>query len=232
MRQPRAAKCKPARARSPTVGGTTTIQQTSPTLTLGWRSFNVAPNETVNFVQPSAIALAVNPSRHQRQPDSGVNANGQVFLVNANGVLFAPTRSRCRRAGGHHAGHECRLRAGNPALRRRGPRQVLNQGVTGERGRLVALMANRAHNQGMISARRGTVALGAGSAVTLTSTPTACSTCRWSAALATWRRTGAMQADGGRVVLAAGAGGDPGQRGQQQRRHRSPTVNRNGVIGS
>ncbi|MFT5034861.1 MAG: large exoprotein involved in heme utilization and adhesion, partial [Litorivivens sp.] len=41
-------------------GVTTTINQTSQNLSLNWQSFNVGSQEAVNFVQPSASAIAVN----------------------------------------------------------------------------------------------------------------------------------------------------------------------------
>src|SRR4051794_35270278 len=41
-------------------GATTIITQTTPTLGLSWTGFNVGAAETVNFVQPSASAIAVN----------------------------------------------------------------------------------------------------------------------------------------------------------------------------
>ena len=41
-------------------GTTTTIKQNTPALGLDWLSFNVAANETVNFVQPGSNAIAVN----------------------------------------------------------------------------------------------------------------------------------------------------------------------------
>ena len=71
-------------------GSTTTIQQSSPTLSLNWTSFNIAPAETVNFVQPSAAALAVNRilGTDGTQILGRLNANGQVYLINPNGVLF------------------------------------------------------------------------------------------------------------------------------------------------
>ena len=36
-------------------GNTTTINQSSPNLSLSWESFNMGVNETVNFVQPSWV---------------------------------------------------------------------------------------------------------------------------------------------------------------------------------
>jgi large exoprotein involved in heme utilization and adhesion len=40
-------------------GATTTIQQATQNLAINWQNFNIAPQETVNFVQPSATAVAV-----------------------------------------------------------------------------------------------------------------------------------------------------------------------------
>jgi filamentous hemagglutinin family protein len=71
-------------------GSTTTVTQTSQNLALNWASFNVAAQETVNFVQPSATAIAVNRifDTNGSQILGRVNANGQVYLVNPNGILF------------------------------------------------------------------------------------------------------------------------------------------------
>ena len=65
-------------------GATTTIQQASPNLSLNWQSFNIAPQETVNFVQPSASAVAVNRiyDNNGTQILGRLNANGQVYLIN------------------------------------------------------------------------------------------------------------------------------------------------------
>ena len=72
------------------VGNTTTINQSSQNLSLNWQSFNVAANETVNFVQPSASAIAINRiyDTNGSQIMGRLNANGQVYLINPNGVLF------------------------------------------------------------------------------------------------------------------------------------------------
>jgi filamentous hemagglutinin family protein len=71
-------------------GGTTTINQTSDKLSINWQSFNVGKSETVNFVQPSASALAVNRilDTQGSQILGKINANGQVWLINPNGVIF------------------------------------------------------------------------------------------------------------------------------------------------
>ncbi|MBC7600171.1 MAG: filamentous hemagglutinin N-terminal domain-containing protein, partial [Polaromonas sp.] len=71
-------------------GTTTTIQQASQNLSLNWKSFNIAPQETVNFVQPSASAIAVNRifDTSGTKILGQLNANGQVYLINPNGILF------------------------------------------------------------------------------------------------------------------------------------------------
>jgi hypothetical protein len=41
-------------------GNTTTIEKSSPTLTLTSQSFNITPQQRVDFVQPSSSAIAIN----------------------------------------------------------------------------------------------------------------------------------------------------------------------------
>ena len=71
-------------------GSTTTINQASQNLSLNWQSFNIAPSETVNFVQPNASAIAVNRifDTNGSQILGQLNANGQVYLINPNGIVF------------------------------------------------------------------------------------------------------------------------------------------------
>ena len=69
---------------------TTTISQSSQNLSLQWTSFNTGAAETVNFVQPSNSAIAVNRilDSSATQFFGKLNANGQVYVINPNGVLF------------------------------------------------------------------------------------------------------------------------------------------------
>ena len=69
---------------------TTTITQSSGQASLNWQSFNISKGETVNFIQPSANAVAVNRIADVQgsQILGQLNANGQVWLINPNGLLF------------------------------------------------------------------------------------------------------------------------------------------------
>lgn len=69
---------------------TTLIEQGSDKAILEWSSFNVAAGDRVLFVQPSAASIVLN--RVVGGDPSGIygslEANGIVFLVNPNGVVF------------------------------------------------------------------------------------------------------------------------------------------------
>ena len=74
-------------------GQVMTVTQASPKLATDWQSFNIGSGSTVNFVQPSSSAVALNRvlGSDVSLIQGALNANGQVFLVNPNGVLFTST---------------------------------------------------------------------------------------------------------------------------------------------
>ncbi|GAB2562332.1 filamentous hemagglutinin N-terminal domain-containing protein [Dyella jejuensis] len=155
------------------VGAVTTIRQGSPTLTLDWQDFDIAPNQTVNFVQPGSSAIAVNrifsstPSAIYGQ----LNANGQVWLINPNGILFG--QGAQVNVGGLVAStldlDDSTLASNTRSFGGTGKGSVINEGaITIANGGYAALIGNQVSNRGVISAQLGTVALGGGSAVTLT----------------------------------------------------------------
>ncbi len=156
-------------------GASTNITQASQNLSLNWQSFNVAAQETVTFLQPSAAAIAVNRifDTNGSQILGHLNANGQVYLINPNGILFG--QGAQVNVGGLVASTLDIANASNGSVSfaGSGAGSVINQGAinaagNGHGGGYVALLGNTVSNQGTISAQLGTVALGAGSAVTLT----------------------------------------------------------------
>src|SRR3989304_394020 len=71
-------------------GTTTTITQNTQNLAINWQSFSIGSNEAVRFNQPNASAIALNRvlGQNPSQILGSLSANGQVFVLNPNGVLF------------------------------------------------------------------------------------------------------------------------------------------------
>ncbi len=71
-------------------GSTLTVHQTTGNATLNWQSFNISADGAVKFVQPSASAVALNQiyDSNPSQIFGALNANGRVFLINQNGIVF------------------------------------------------------------------------------------------------------------------------------------------------
>jgi filamentous hemagglutinin family protein len=193
-------------------GLTTTIQQTSQNLSLNWQSFNVGAQETVNFVQPSASAIAINRifDANGSQIMGRVNANGQVYLVNPNGILFG-SGSQIN-VGGLVAStldiQDANLNTSARTFSGSGPGRILNLGtINAASGGYVALLGNQVSNQGSVVAQLGSVVLGGGSAVTLNFNGNSLvnMVVEQSVLNSLAENGGLIKADGGRVVLSAGA---------------------------
>ena len=71
-------------------GNTLDINQTSNRAIIDWSSFNIASGEKTVFNQPSASSIALNRvnDANPSQILGKLTANGQVVLVNPNGVFF------------------------------------------------------------------------------------------------------------------------------------------------
>ena len=74
-------------------GATTTINQASQNMAINWQSYNVNSNETVQYKQPNTSSISLNRilSNDGSTIAGHINANGQVILVNPNGIFFTPT---------------------------------------------------------------------------------------------------------------------------------------------
>ena len=203
------------------VSGTATIGQSDNTLTidqgsqkaiLNWQSFSIGADQTVTFNQPNSSAVALN--RVLGSDPSAIyghlNANGQVFLVNPNGVYFAPgarvnvggiiastldiTNQDFLDGTYHFAGSSS---AG-----------VRNDGsIHAATGGYVAFIGANVSNNGTIATPEGTTALGAGGSVDLTLAGNGLLSFKVSSAAlnALVQNGGVMAADGGTVILSAQA---------------------------
>lgn len=194
--------------------GTMTVNQTSQNAALNWQSFNIGAAEAVRFVQPNSSSVALNrvigsdPSRIL----GSLTANGKVFLVNPNGILFGKGASV--NVGGLVAStrniSDSDFMAGNYKFAGTGGGSILNQGIINADGGYVALLSAHVANEGTISARLGTVALAAGDGLTLDVVGDGLLNVAVSEAAvnALVQNGGMIQADGGHVLMTAQAAGN------------------------
>ncbi len=154
-------------------GINTTINQTTPKLAINWQQFGSAAGEHIQFNQPGASAIALNRvvGNEQSQLMGSLSANGQVFILNPNGILFG--KGAQVNVGGLVAStlnmSDADFMAGNYRFAgSNSSGKIENHGNLSTNGGIIALIAPAVENQGNITAHGGQVALTAGSQVTLT----------------------------------------------------------------
>jgi filamentous hemagglutinin family protein len=156
-------------------GPALTVVQHTDRAVLDWSSFNIAPGETTRFDQPSASSAILNRI-HDQDPskiEGNLSANGQVFLVNPNGMVFgkgAKVDVGSLAATSAGMADDAFMRGGSLEFRRRGnaDAKIVNEGhITVREGGLAALVAPEVRNDGSISAKAGKVAMASGDTVTL-----------------------------------------------------------------
>jgi len=191
----------------------TTINQSTQNAAINWQSFNIASGEAVRFNQPSSSSVTLNRVLGA-DPSSifgSLSANGKVFLVNPNGILFGQGASV--NVGGLVASTlniaDADFMAGNYKFSGASSAAVLNQGSINADGGYVALLGANVGNNGVISAKLGSVALAAGNAMTLDVAGDGLLnvTVNQGAVNALVQNGGLIQADGGQVLLTAQAAG-------------------------
>lgn len=156
-----------------TVGNTTTIQQTSQRLALDWTQLSTAAGEALNFNQPNAQAIALNRITGSSPSTflGSLTANGQVFILNPNGILFGAGSQV--NVGGIVASTLGMnptdfMNGSNTFTKTTGTGSVVNQGsMTAAQGGYLALLAPEVRNEGVMTASLGTALLAAGNKVTL-----------------------------------------------------------------
>lgn len=149
------------------------IDQSSHRLAIDWQRFSIGADNTVRFQQPGSDAIALN--RVLGADGSSImgrlQANGRVFLVNPNGILFGQgaqvdvgglVASTLAISNEDFAAGRYRFEGdGDPAA-------IINRGrITAADGGAVALLGGQVSNHGIVQARLGSVALAAGQRITL-----------------------------------------------------------------
>jgi filamentous hemagglutinin family protein len=209
----------------------TTVTQTSERAVINWNSFNIGATETVTFAQPNAQSATLNRVTGGQMSSllGTLNANGQVYLVNPNGVLIgagahvnassfiAATASiaddkfmaSAAAASGRYEFNELTAASSSGT--------IVNAGtITVAEGGIAALVAPAVKNTGVIAARLGTIELASATRFTLDlfgddlvrvavgdSIGSALTDVQGTAVKAQIDAGGQLQADGGKIVLLA-----------------------------
>ncbi|EJL80334.1 filamentous hemagglutinin family N-terminal domain containing protein [Polaromonas sp. CF318] len=154
-----------------TLGNTTTINQASQRLAIDWTSLSTRTNEALVFNQPSAQAIALNRITGSSPSEllGSLTANGQVFILNPNGVLFGAGSQV--NVGGLVAStlgmSNADFMAGRHVFTGSGG-TVVNRGtLNAGQGGYLALLAPEVRNEGVMTASLGTALLAAGNKITL-----------------------------------------------------------------
>ncbi|RGS70002.1 filamentous hemagglutinin N-terminal domain-containing protein [Mitsuokella sp. AF21-1AC] len=198
------------------------INQSTKRVAIDWKNFDIANDERVNFRQPDAQSIALNRVTGDAKSviDGQLTGNGQVFVVNPNGVLFGQNASvdvgslvastarvsDAAMAGFGTSTGDVSLAADDANT----SASVINEGQIKAEGGLVALHAASVANNGTITNEGGRIALAAAKTITL-SADTAGKInfdVDGKLAKASTLNTGVLRADGGYVVMTAKQAGD------------------------
>ena len=198
-----------------------TVNQDTKHLAIDWKGFDINNDERVRFNQPDAASIALNRVTGDAKTfiDGSLTANGQVFVINPNGVLFGQNASvdvgslvaSTARVGDSQMGS---LRNGDGTLNLEladdSTAKVINEGTIRAEGGLVALHAAAVENSGTIANEGGKIALAAAKNINL-SADTAGKlnfTVDGTLAKASTLNSGVLKADGGYIVMTAKQAGD------------------------
>lgn len=201
----------------------TIIHQSTERMAIDWQRFDVAANERVEFIQPSASSLAINRVLSHKGSEilGRIDSNGQVMLVNPNGIIFG--RDSVINVGGMiasglHIDPTSFINGDYTLDSIEGTEgQVINYGIIqAATGGSVSLVGQQVINEGLISANLGAVNLAAGNEAVLTFDHAGLVGVRVTQAVlqdslgvdAALINAGEIQAQGGRVLLTASVSQD------------------------
>ena len=152
-----------------------TVNQTTNRAIINWNTFNIGSGDTTTFVQPNSSSVALNRVTGNLGPSQifgTLNANGRIFLINPDGVLFGG--GAVINTGGFLAStndiKNSDFMAGRYLFNIPGrpDASIVNLGtITAQSGGFAALVAPGVRNSGTITATLGKVALASGNAFTL-----------------------------------------------------------------
>lgn len=147
-------------------GMTMTIAQNSRRMIANCQSFSIGQGCSLNFVQPDSNAAAfIRVTGTEASVIQGaLTANGKVFLLNQNGVLFSATaqvEAGSIVVSNLDTGREA-FNRGNCENSRASGSAIVNRGsITAPNGGTIGLIAEQVRNEGRLAAVDGNVLMGA-----------------------------------------------------------------------
>jgi filamentous hemagglutinin family protein len=154
-----------------TCPGVVTVCQQSNVAVINWQSFSICAGELTKFVQPCSSSAVLN--RVCGGQTSVINgtlcANGEVYLVNGNGIVIGPTgmvNANSFTASTRDVS-DCDFMSGHLHFKSDNEAGVQNMGTINALGGNVYLLGKTVDNEGTINARHGTVGLAAGDDIVL-----------------------------------------------------------------
>jgi len=143
---------------------TTNINQSTGKASINWNKFSIASDESVNFNQPNINSITLNRviGNERSIIDGALNANGQVWLLNSNGVLFGKNAS-INTSGLLATTKELSdtdFQNSNYSFKGNSTNSIINEGtITVQNSGYVILASNEVRNSGTIEAVKGNVRL-------------------------------------------------------------------------
>ena len=152
---------------------TTNINQSSQKASINWQDFSIKSNEIVNFNQPNVNSITLNRviGNEKSIIDGALNANGQVWLINSNGVLFGKN-AKVNTAGIVASTKDISnedFNNGKYNFKGNSTSSIVNEGeIKSLANTHATFIANSVTNKGIIEVHKGTINLVGASDVTLT----------------------------------------------------------------
>ena len=195
------------------------VYQGTDRLIIDWDSFNIGKNATTQFHQPGSGSIAVNRVTGGIDPTMILGrliANGQVIVLDPNGVIFG--HDSVIDVGGIIAStgkiNDHAFMGGSPTLEITGADTggaIINHGsITVAQAGIAAFVAPTIQNSGVIKAKLGKISLASGDTATLDLYGDGLVEIAvdGAAGKALIENTGTLSAEGGTVLMSAKAAGD------------------------